>query len=490
MSDAPLTTAREDRVRFTHKLAYGLGSFVNNMLAAASGNLMFVLNLGYGMNPALVGLLGGIPRLTDALTDPIMGFISDHTKTRWGRRRPYIFAGAILAPLILVLIWNMPDGQTQNFYFFYVLILLFVFFLAYTVFATPWVALGYELTPDYNERTKLMGVQNFLGQGVWLLAPYFFWFMQLDVFDDLKEGAASLAVVIAVVCVVLGVVPAIVLRERFSKMQETDSEDAKAKIVSEAKSTLAGVLNAVTEFLQGFKTTVKNKDFLLLAGATFLVFNGFQMIASFQLYVVTFYVFEGDQDKSALLLGNVGVVGSISTFAAIAIATYLSTYIGKRRAFFVCISISAVGYALKWICYNPEMPWLLFIPAPLMAFGLGALFVLMGSMIADVCDEDELSTRERREGMYGSMFWWVIKLGMSAALMVSGYLLNFTGFDVDLPAQTEETLFWMRVYDVLIPTASSLVAIWLVYKYSITEEKALQTRQQLEQRRGVLPPAG
>ena len=86
-------TAPEDRISLSHKVIYGFGAFVNNLLAAAIGGMAIVLNLGLGMNPALVGLLGALPRLTDAITDPLMGYISDHTRTRWGRRRPYIFIG-------------------------------------------------------------------------------------------------------------------------------------------------------------------------------------------------------------------------------------------------------------------------------------------------------------------------------------------------------------------------------------------------------------
>ena len=142
-------TAIEDRISFSHKLIYGFGAFVNNLLAAAIGGMVIVLNLGLGMNPALVGLLGALPRLTDAFTDPLMGYISDHTKSKWGRRRPYIFVGAIAAGIIFTLLWQLPEGKSEYFYFWYFLIGSVIFYLAYTVFATPWVALGYELTPDY-----------------------------------------------------------------------------------------------------------------------------------------------------------------------------------------------------------------------------------------------------------------------------------------------------------------------------------------------------
>jgi glycoside/pentoside/hexuronide:cation symporter, GPH family len=146
-----------------------------------------------------------------------------------------------------------------------------------------------------------------------------------------------------------------------------------------------------------------------------------------------------------------------------------------------------LGYALKWVCYNPEIPWLLLVPAPLLAFGLGGLFTLMPSMIADVVDMDELQTHERREGMYGSIFWWVVKLGMAAALAASGFLLNATGFDVALAGdQSEQAIFLMRLFDAFVPFVASGVAIWSIATFSITEERAHEVRRQLEARRGVV----
>ena len=110
-------TAAKDRIPFIQKVIYGLGAFVNNLLAAAIGGMIIVLNLGLGMNPALVGLLGALPRLTDAITDPLMGYISDQTRSRWGRRRPYIFVGAIAVGIIFALLWQLPAEKSESFYF-------------------------------------------------------------------------------------------------------------------------------------------------------------------------------------------------------------------------------------------------------------------------------------------------------------------------------------------------------------------------------------
>jgi GPH family glycoside/pentoside/hexuronide:cation symporter len=476
-------TAPEDRVPLYAKLLYGLGAFVNNLLAAASGGMMIVLNLGLGMNPALVGLLGALPRLTDAITDPVMGYISDNTRTRWGRRRPYIFVGAIAAGLIFAILWQLPAGKSESFYFWYFLIGSFAFYLAYTVFATPWVALGYELTPDYHERTRLMGVQNFIGQTAYIVAPWFLHFMQSEAFfDDMVEGAAGLAIIIAVVVIGVGTLPAIFLRERMKAVAVAELQEKERPM----ESLGSVIVRNLTEFLRGFMITLKFKPFLKLCLATFLVFNGFMMVSSFQFYVIIYYVFGGDTSLGAEYAGYAGTLGAISTFCVIVLVTWLGTHIGKRRTFFFAIGVSMVGYALKWICYNPEIPWLLLVPAPLLAFGLGGLFTVMPSMIADVVDVDELNTHERREGMYGSIFWWVVKLGMAAALAAGGFLLNATGFDVALEGnQSERSIFLMRLFDAFVPFVASGVAIWAIATFSITEESAHEVRKQLEARRGA-----
>jgi GPH family glycoside/pentoside/hexuronide:cation symporter len=213
------------------------------------------------------------------------------------------------------------------------------------------------------------------------------------------------------------------------------------------------------------------------------------MISSFQFYVIIYYVFAGDQELGAKYAGYAGTLGAASTFAVIFFITWLSTRIGKRRAFFVSTGISIFGYAIKWFCYNPEHPWLVLLPAPFLAFGLGGLFTLMGSMIADVVDVDELETHQRREGMFGSIYWWVVKLGMAAALAGGGFLLNATGFDVALEgAQSATTLVLMRLCDVLIPMLTSGIAIWAIATYPITEERAREVRTELERRRGAPAP--
>ncbi|MEM0961327.1 MAG: MFS transporter [Bacteroidota bacterium] len=470
-------TVPKDRIPFGHKVAYGLGGFVNNMLATASSGMMIILNLGFGMNPALVGLLGALPRITDAFTDPIVGYISDTTSTKWGRRRPYIFWGAIASGVIFALLWQIPRGWSETAIFIWFLVGSILFYLAYTVYATPWVALGFELTPDYNERTRVMGYSNFFQQPVNLIAPWFLWFVSYEVlFDTQAEGARWLAIAVGVVVVAVGVIPAIVLREPMKAV-------AAAEVPSEARASLGEKMKA---FFAGVVTTFKSRPFLLLCIATFLVFNGFILIAAFQSYVIIYYIFGGDEALGAEFVGYAGTTGAIAGFAIVVFSAWLGTRIGKRKSLMVCLAVSVVGYVSKWFAYDPANPWLLLLPAPLMAFGFASLFTLVPAMVADVVDVDELETHERREGTYGSIYWWFVKVGLAAALAAGGVLLNATGFDVDLgSAQSDHTLLMLRVYDVAVPAVTSLVAIWAVWKFPITEATAREVRDQLEARRGT-----
>lgn len=482
MSQARRQTPPEDRVSFFHRLIYGSGAFANNLLAGSIGAMMVVLNIGLGMDPVLVGLLGGLPRLFDAITDPIVGYVSDNFRSKWGRRRPFIFFGAIATAIAFGMLWQLPEGQSEMFYFWYFLIGSFIFFLAYTFFATPWVALGYELTPDYDERTLLMGTQNFIAQLAYFIPPWLVFLAQNEIyFDSMAEGAATIAWVIAGLVAVFGTLPAIFLRERLN--------DVAAREQDEARGDNAGPFYSVIDFFKGFGQALAFLPFLRLCAATFLIFNGFIMIAAFQFYVVVYYIYGGDIGAGAALSGALGTVGVAATFGVVALVTWCATRFGKRRTFSIAIGIAAFGYAIKWFCYNPDMPWLLFIPAPLMAFGLGGLFTLMPSMMADVVDMDELRTHKRREGVYASIYWWVVKLGQGVAIAMGGYLLASTGFDEALGgAQSSETLFWLRIYDVAIPVLFYIAAIWLIATLDISRKTAATVRSQLEARRGVALP--
>jgi len=466
-------TAPEDRIPLRQKSAYAVGMLVNNLQAAALPAMVVILNLGLGMNPVLVGLIAAIPRAFDAISDPMVGYISDNTHTRWGRRRPYILIGAILSGLVFALMWQLPEGHSESFYFWVFLGASIVFFLAYTLYAAPFVAFGYEMTADYHERTRLHMFANTVGQLVWLAVPWFYAIMANEsLFRDTVHGARTLAIAVGVAVAVLGVVPAIACRERHAPVPTAGGKQ--------------GVLANTLEFLKGIGITFKCSPFLKICAATFLVFNGYQLGISFSLYVMIYYLFGGDNSQAGELLGWFGTLTAAATLVVIPVTGWLATRIGKRRTFLITVSISLVGYALKWFGYNPDHPYWLLYAAPFVAFGVGSLFTLMGSMIADVCDYDELTTHKRREGVFGAIYWWMVKIGMALAGLLTGIMLNASGFAVELAAQPETTLFLLRVFDVGVPLITSALAIFIMFTYQISERRAYEIRAELERRRGRL----
>ncbi|HET8734475.1 MAG TPA: MFS transporter [Anaeromyxobacteraceae bacterium] len=479
----PRETAPEDRIPNGQMVAYGMGAIANNLLGGAIGYMSIVLNVGLGMNPALVGTLQAIPRFWDALADPVMGFVSDNTRSRYGRRRPYILVGAILVGISFALMWQLPPGHGEKFYFWVFLGSSIVFYTFYTVFAAPWVALGYEMTPDYHERTRLMAVMNFMGQFAWISLPWSFAIMSNErLFVDSVQGARVLAIVIGVVVVIFGVMPALFCRERTEPAPEPGGPRA---------SGLARVGHNVREFVNGFVVTLRRVEFLKLCGGTFFLFNGIMLIGAFGSYITIYYVCGGDTALGGTYMGLFGTISTVSTLISIALVTWVSKRIGKRATFMLATAITLVGSLLKWPCYDPLAPWKVLLPAPFIAVGMGALFTLMGSMIADVCDLDALESGQRREGMFGAVYWWMVKLGMALAFGASGYLLNATGFDVELGgAQTSRTFFLMRVFDVVVPAVAAALSIALVASYKITEARAHEIREETERRRRERTVAG
>ena len=466
------TTAPEDRIPIKQKSAYAVGMFVNNLQAAALPAMVVILNLGLGMDPVLVGLIGTIPRFFDAVSDPMLGYISDNSRTRWGRRRPFILIGALLAGLIFALMWQLPQGHSQSFYFWTFMTASILFFLAYTVYATPFVAFGYEMTPDYHERTRLHTFANTVGQIAWLGVPWFYAIMANEnLFRDTVHGARTLAIWVGAAVAILGIVPAIFCKEKFGAQPDNHPDK--------------GFWKNMLEFFKGIGITFKCKPFVKLCAATFLVFNGFQLGMSFSLYIMIYYLFNGSDATAGKLNGWFGMLTSICTFAVIQLTGLIATKIGKRQTFLITISLSLVGYALKWVGYNPEHPYWLLFAAPLVAFGTGSLFTLMGSMIADVCDYDELNTHQRREGVFGAIYWWMVKVGMALAALLTGIMLKVSGFDVALEgAQSDRTLLLLRIFDVGVPLVTSAIAIGIIATYEISEQRAHEIRLELEQRRG------
>ena len=577
-------TAPEDRIPVFQKSVYSMGSLANDSQAAWIGQMVAILILGLGISPIWVGVIGFIPRIFDAVLDPIVGFSSDNTRTRYGRRRPFIFFGAIFAGICYMLMFQLYKSNGATFNGLYFLVFQVLFFAAFTCYSIPWIALGYELTPDYHERTSLQSWSRVFAQVPWLLAPWCWaimynknWFANAQGNPDPVLGARFVSIIIGCVIIFAGILPAIFNKEHFANLPKPKKitgdfiknliNDLRSKLFTKliiististyiivilanlaSKGAFSNyfapysllnkifaciltvflqvaiflLLNAIPTVRKLFKNvaiTFKNKLFVKICAATFLIFNGFMLSSTFILWVIFFYVFQYAPSTEAAytaggkLLGIYGTFSAICTVCVVSFIPWLSRKLGKRNAFFVTIPISIIGYSMKWIGYNQIHPansqlwsllnlngfvnflkvcaliarehYLLLACAPFIVFGLGSLFTIILSMVADVCDQDELETGERREGMFSAVYWWMVKLGLALAGLIGGALLTWTGFKQELGlGQATETLLWMRKLDITIPIVTSIIAIFIIRTISASEEKAHQVRLKLEERRG------
>ena len=515
--------ARRDKVPYGQKAAFGAGHFILNILPGTLGVfIQFFLLTAWGVDPLWAGLLGGLPRIFDALTDPVMGFISDNTTSRWGRRRPYIFLGAIISGVLFFLMWQIDDNASQTYIIWHVMVLQILFLVGNTMFATPLVGLGYEMTSDYNERTRLMAFSNTMGQIAWMIVPWLYVIIpDSQTFNTQTEGVRTMALIVGAMCVFFGILPAI-----FCK-----GIDA-AHMANRKAITWRTLKNNMKDLFIGIKQVSKNMPFMKLCGATFLVFNGFQLVAAFGVFIIVFYMYNGSYEAAGTWPAWFNTINAIITaFIVIPIISKMSTKIGKKKAFIVSTVLSIAGYLLKWWGFdkelnakfnktalgesltsgvgsifetlNPilndigmswftidpanEIPWLIFVPIPLFAFGMGGLFTLMMSMTADVCDLDELDNgMPRKEGTFGAIYWWMVKLGQAIALVLGGLILKIVGFDPNVTVQSLETMNRLRIADILIPSLTAALAIWVMWKYSLTEARARDIKEKLVERRGEL----
>jgi len=376
------------------------------------------------------------------------------------------------------LMWQLDPEWSQSQLFWYFLLFSLAFTIGNTMFATPFVGLGYELTSDYKERTRLMAFSQVLGQVAWMIVPWF-WVLiaDPDLFETQAEGVRTLALYVAGGCIVLGIVPGL-----FCKGIDNKNIDNLAEL--SLKNMFSNLVEVAINIIQAFK----NIEFVKLCGSTFLVFNGFQLVASFSFFIIVFHMFDGNYGAAGTWPAWFATVSALVTaFMVIPVVTLMASKWGKRNAFIISTAISIVGYGLKWFAFNPENPWLIFMPIPLMSFGIGGLFTLMMSMTADVCDLDELRNgMPRKEGTFGAIYWLMVKLGQALALILGGAVLKFVGFDAGAATQSVETMTNLRLADIIIPAGTALAAILVMWKYDLSEDRAHEITAELVKLRGEL----
>jgi glycoside/pentoside/hexuronide:cation symporter, GPH family len=413
-----------DKISIGQFAAYGAGGIIPIALFNSAGNLVQLMgNISLGIGAFWLGLILIVPRLWDALSDPFIGHLSDNTRSKWGRRRPYLLLGGILTAVFFVILWWIPKGETVEQWFpteegykifqlIYILITLLLFFTAVNLFEIPHGALGMEMTNDYHDRTRLFSAKSFVGNLFAMGTAGLFWLANLEFFKGIGgtevDGMRYVSLMVAAILIPLSFWWFLKLKE--PKFHKTKKQEK-------------------TDFWKDMKLVVTNRNFVWLTLTVFTLAMGFNFVSVLGSYIPIYYVFGGNKLAGSEILFINGIIWAVTGMLAVIPLNIISPKLGKKKTLLIAITLMLLAQLSKIVCYNPHHPYLLFIPTLLLSAGMLFFFTLGSSMVGDICDEDELKTGKRSEGSYYSVFWWFIKMGTALASFITGALIVFTMFD-------------------------------------------------------------
>jgi len=420
---------------------------------------------------SLVGLAMAVARIWDAFTDPLVGAISDRSKSRFGRRKPFIFVGVILTGCCFPLLWLASPAWSPNAIFAYLLCALLVFFTCYSIFSVPYESLGSELTPNYQERTNVFVVRSYVQQtcnlGIIWVFPLAVWLGTLPAIGGEISGVRWVALLIGVIIILAGVNPAIHCVERFRH------------IASEQKSE---------KFLKELKSLLHNKPLWMVIGVISTYLLAIMSCMQLAYFVNVYYIYDGQLQEGTTLGGIDGTLRFCFSILGAFLIKKLADRVDKHHLLMGCVSVLIVAFIGIYFTHVPGRPYLTLAMKPLQAIGEVGFWILVISMRADVCDWDEFRSGRRREGVISAAANWTIKLTISAAMLTGGLLLDyFVRFNTKLEpgmVQAEGTMERLLLAYAVPPVIALVICLIILARYPLSRAKMNEVRSVLEQRRG------
>lgn len=438
-------TKAGDRVPLPQKMAYGMG-VVSDHYANVCLSIFFMAFFKdfMGVSAALIGAAMMTARIWDAFTDPMVGVLSDKSKSRFGRRKPFIFVGSILTGLFFPMIWMARESWGQTGIVVYLFCALLMFYTFYSIFSVPYESLGAELTPDYKERTNIFVIRTYVQQtfnlGIMWIFPFATWLAAKPYIDGEIGGVRAVSWLIGAMIIGAGILPAIFCVERYGGIA--------------AKQEKTG------SFIVEAKTLLQNKPLMIVIGiiCTYLL----AIIATMNLayFVNTYYVYGGSIHAGAKLGAIDGTLRFGFALLGAWVIKRLQNKYDKHHMMMACVVILLVAFVGIIFTTIPGRPWLTLTMKPLLAFGEVGFWILIMSMRADVCDWDELKSNRRREGLIAASTNWFTKMTIAAAMLMSGLLLeNFVRFDSKLSDEAKAKIEQQAAVDFATVTEEAKIGI-------------------------------
>ncbi len=454
-------------LNFWTKLAFGSG----DLGTAITANilvffLLFFLTNVAGLPAGLAGSILLVGKISDAINDPIIGVLSDHTRHRWGRRYPWMIFGAIPFGLFFFLQWLIPSSNPTILFWYYVLISI-AFNIGYTVVNLPYVALTPELTQDYNERTSLNSFRFAFSIGGSILSLI----LAQVIFSLFPDNPQQQYLVLGGVCGIISVLPIFicVLGTRHRVLADSNTES-----ITESKDHLS--------FGEQLKIAFQNKPFLYVIGIYLCSWLGVQLTASILPYFVVNWMSLPEAEFPKVAIAVQG-----TALGMLFIWSLISRRYGKRIVYFMGMSLWILAqFGLFFL--QPSQTLLLYILAILAGFGVSTAYLVPWSMIPDVIDLDELNTGKRREGIFYSFMVFLQKIGLAIGLFLVGQALEISGFiersaGQPIPVQPESALLAIRIAVGPLPMMILMIGIILAYFYPITQTVHAEILLNLEEQK-------
>jgi glycoside/pentoside/hexuronide:cation symporter, GPH family len=445
-------------------VAYSVSEVPNSIsgsVMTSLANPIMVVTLG--LSPSSVGIVLMIRGLWDAITDPVMGYLSDNAKNRFGRRRPFILLGGVLMALALMAAWWFPTDRGEMSMLIFYGIGLILFATAQTIFSVPYGALGFELSGTYNGRTRVQMGRTFSSRIASFASPYLFPFCLLGIFGGALTGVRWLAGIVGVF---------LLLSVIFTVLNTTERSQTVA---------------ARENFLKAILSTLKCPEFLRIAFIYAALLFTLGAFGVFQFFLVTFYVFAGDVVKGASFNALVETFANVLTLVSVPLIAWACKRFQKHNALRIALSLMIVGSFLQLYLINPKYPWLMFFSPFFYSLGIVAVFMILGALMADAVDADELRSGQRREGLFSATAAFMMKTMLAIATGVSGILIEATGFVRDLGGDQAPGVFDNMRYLFAAKAILLFACLAVLYKYPLTKSRLEEIQAELKRRRGELP---
>ncbi len=456
------STAVAAPLGFALAFGWGLGTLAIGILFNTTGMLLLRYLTDYvGLAAGLAGLLIAVSKIYDALTDPVMGWVSDNTRSRLGRRRPWLLAGTLLSGLALVALFNVPSGWSGAPLVAWVVFVLLFYATAYTVFTVPYLAMPAEMTTDYHERSRLIGFRVAFIGAAQLVAGYAAPMLILA-FGDGRRGHSLMSVVLAAALVVCG------LACFWMTKTAQATEAGRAAAVENAAADRIG-------FAEQLRAVAGNRPFVML------ILSKLALLLAIASFGATFAYFVVHVLRATYaLLGTFTVVSTVTMFASLPLWLRLIKRTDKRRTFMVAALAYSV-LSLSWLLAGPlEDPvWVLVRAGAMGVLGCGTLLAGQ-ALLPDAIEYDFLCHGERREALFAGFYTMAEKLASAIGLALTGGFLGAMGYlsssDGAVVRQPDSALLGISLAVGALPALMMLTSCALIWFYDLTEHRLVELR--------------